>query len=150
MATKFVNPEVPYLKPECLLAHTNAVLTCSDGVKLRSTKLVLVLHPRPKSVFLSVCFSRVSLYLKFSGFCGTFCFPCQSYQIAERMGKSGIVYGLLGWILPFVPPLIMRGDLRDLNNIEGSTCNDALAACCCTCCASIQIANELDSRQGKQ
>jgi len=82
-------------------------------------------------------------------FCGTFCFPCQSYQIAERMGKSGIVYGLLGWILPFVPPLIMRGDVRDLNNIEGSTCNDALAACCCTCCASIQIANELDSRLGK-
>ena len=53
MATKFVNPEVPYLKPECLLAHTNAVLTCSDGVKLRSTKLVLAAHsPLMRSVLL--------------------------------------------------------------------------------------------------
>ena len=44
MATKFINPEVPYLKPECLLEHTNVVLTCSDGVKLRTSKLVLAAH----------------------------------------------------------------------------------------------------------
>ena len=109
-----------------------------------------MLHPRPKSGFPSVFFSRGSLYTIWrSGFCGTCCFPCQSYQNAERMGKSGILYGLLGWVIPFVPPLIMRGDLRDQNNIQGSTFNDAVAAFCCTCCASIQIANELDSRQGK-
>ena len=92
----------------------------------------------------------MNIKLVFTGLCGTCCFPCQSYSNAERMGKSGILYGLLSFLLPFVPPLILRGDLRDLNNIEGSTCNDACIACCCTCCASIQIANELDSRQGKQ
>jgi len=79
--------------------------------------------------------------------CGAYCFPCQTYKSAERMGKNGCLYALLGMVMPCVPLIMMRGDLRDQHNIEGSTCNDAMASMCCGACVSCQIANELDARQ---
>jgi len=80
--------------------------------------------------------------------CGYFCFPCQTYQNAERMGKNGCLYFLLTCVMPCVPLLIMRGDIRDQHNIEGSTFGDCMASTCCGACVSCQIANELDARQG--
>jgi len=80
--------------------------------------------------------------------CGYFCFPCQTYQNAERMGKSGVLHVLLACVAPCIPLLIMRGDLRDQHGIEGSTCNDFCASACCPACVSCQIANELDARVG--
>ena len=33
------------------------------------------------------------------------------------------------------------------NGYSGDACGDAIVALCCTCCASIQIANELDQME---
>ena len=80
-----------------------------------------------------------------AGLCGSLCIWCQTYTNAEKMGKSGLLYGLLGVALgPCVPLTILRGDLRDQQGIEGSTLGDVCASLWCDCCVSIQIANELD------
>jgi len=78
--------------------------------------------------------------------CGTFCHPCLSYLNADRLGENAIVYGVLGWLFPFVPPFVLRGKLREKHGISGSTMNDCCVGFCCACCANIQVANELDSR----
>ena len=41
---------------------------------------------------------------------------------------------------------MLRGKLRDQYGLEGDTCEDAMAAWCCTGCVNCQIANELDQR----
>ena len=38
-----------------------------------------------------------------------------------------------------------RNELREQQQIEGSTMSDALASICCPCCVTVQVANELDS-----
>ena len=82
---------------------------------------------------------------------GLFCLPCQSYLLAEQLGKPNKLFFLLSCIgLPCIPAFIMRGDMRDLNNIRGSTSEDALVACCLPCCAQIQVANELQEMQDKE
>ena len=35
------------------------------------------------------------------------------------------------------------------NGYSGDACGDAIVALCCTCCASIQIANELDQMENE-
>ena len=46
--------------------------------------------------------------------------------------------------MPCIPTLIQRGAVRELNQIEGSVAGDVCASCCCTPCATCQVANELD------
>ena len=61
VTTKLVNPEVPYLSDESLRAHTNAVLTCTDGVRLRTSKLLLAAHsPLMRRVMLENDHSQAS------------------------------------------------------------------------------------------
>ena len=81
-----------------------------------------------------------------AGLCGTFCGCCLLCQNANRAGESGMLYFLLSCISPCIPLMLLRGKLRDQSGIEGDTCEDALAACCCTACVNCQIANELDHR----
>merc|ERR1712108_89107 len=80
-------------------------------------------------------------------FCmGVFCYPCQSCQIAERMGKPGIRHLLFSCFgLCCIPPMTTRTHLRNEYGIEGSTCQDKAISCILPCCAQIQIANEIDS-----
>ena len=82
---------------------------------------------------------------------GMFCLPCQTYLLAEQFGKPSKLHFVLSCIgLPCIPAYIMRGDVRDLNNIQGSALEDALVACCLPCCAQIQIANELQDIQDSE
>ena len=41
--------------------------------------------------------------------------------------------------------IFQRNELREQQQIEGSTMGDALAAVCCPCCVTVQVANELDT-----
>ena len=80
------------------------------------------------------------------GLCGMFLPCCQICQTANRAGESGCLYVLLSFITPCVPILLLRSKVRDQYNIPGSTLGDVCAACLCPCCASIQLANEVEER----
>ena len=79
--------------------------------------------------------------------CGWCCLPCQIGESAKRMGDSQILCCLTScFITPVIPLFLLRGKVREEHGIEGSVAMDALAACCCGCCVSTQVANELDDR----
>ena len=54
------------------------------------------------------------------GCCGLCCNPCITYQTAEDLGKSGVLYLLLGCIAPCIPALLLRQEARSRYNIEVS------------------------------
>merc|ERR1712226_1583749 len=76
--------------------------------------------------------------------CGYFCPCCLMCENAKRLEKSQCLHCLLFCLMPCIPTLITRGEVRELYQIEGSVAGDVCAACCCTCCATVQVANELD------
>ena len=80
------------------------------------------------------------------GLCGMFLPCCQICQTANNLGESGCLYVLLSFITPCVPLLLLRSKVRDQYGIPGSTLGDVCAAALCPCCASIQLANEVDER----
>ena len=64
---------------------------------------------------------------------------CLNYQNAENLNKSGILYCLLGCILPCIPIMLLRQEARERYNIVGDTCEDAMASFCCGSCVSCQV-----------
>eukprot|EP00090_Calanus_glacialis_P005217 TRINITY_DN14029_c0_g1_i3.p1 TRINITY_DN14029_c0_g1~~TRINITY_DN14029_c0_g1_i3.p1 ORF type:complete len:101 (-),score=31.25 TRINITY_DN14029_c0_g1_i3:75-377(-) len=78
----------------------------------------------------------------------TWCGCCLVYSTAEELGESGVLYFLLGCITPCIPVMMLRTKAREMHNIDGSTSNDAIMACCCNCCALVQTSNEI--KQNKQ
>ena len=88
----------------------------------------------------------IFVYLLALGLCGMFLPCCQICQTANRAGESGCLYVLLSFITPCVPILLLRSKVRDQHGIPGSTLGDVCAACLCPCCASIQLANEVEER----
>merc|ERR1712241_137967 len=79
---------------------------------------------------------------------GWCCSCCMTYETAEDLGESGLLYVLLSCITPCVPVMMLRMNAREKYNIEGSTTDDALWSCCCTCCAGIQVYSETKTREG--
>merc|ERR1712226_1213656 len=79
---------------------------------------------------------------------GWCCSCCMTYETAEDLGESGLLYVLLSCITPCVPVMMLRMNAREKYNIEGSTTDDALWSCCCTCCAGIQVYGETKTREG--
>ena len=78
--------------------------------------------------------------------CGTFCWPCLIYKNAENLGKSGIIYTLLGCMVPCVPIMLLRQEARERYNIEGEILNDAVASACLGSCVMCQTAVEIKTR----
>lgn len=76
--------------------------------------------------------------------CGYWCHCCLTMENAGRLDKSKCLHCLLYCIMPCVPTLLSRTEVREQNQIEGSVMGDVAAACCCPCCTTIQVANELD------
>jgi len=77
--------------------------------------------------------------------CGSFCTPCQVCSNARRLGDGCFLHCLLMFICgPSLPLCLQRGSVRQRNGYSGDACGDCIIACCCPCCTSIQIANELD------
>ena len=56
----------------------------------------------------------------FVGCCGTFCVPCLSYNSAEKMGESGIVYGLITCLAPCIGIWMVRSKAQEKYGIEVS------------------------------
>ena len=77
----------------------------------------------------------------------TWCGCCLVYSTAEELGESGFLYFLLGCITPCIPVMMLRSKAREAYNIDGSTSDDALMACCCNCCALIQTKNEIKANK---
>jgi len=78
--------------------------------------------------------------------CGIFLPCCQICKTAHDFGESGCLYSLLSFITPCIPILLLRSKVRDRYGIPGSTLGDVCASVLCPCCASIQVANEVDQR----
>ena len=66
--------------------------------------------------------------------CVICCAPCEVYKTAERIGESGILYGLLTCFLPCIGGMLLRRKIRKKYNIEGSDLEDAGISCLCTPC----------------
>ena len=82
-----------------------------------------------------------------AGCCGCWCLPCLVGDNAERLDDSFWLYCFLTYLCPApIPVFILRQKTRERYGINGSSWKDAGAACCCTCCASVQIANELNDQ----
>merc|ERR1712066_687460 len=75
--------------------------------------------------------------------CGTFCVPCLICSNARGLEKSGLLYNILGCILPCLPTMMLRGTARDKYHIEGNDMQDALLSWCCTPCVNCQTAVEI-------
>jgi len=85
------------------------------------------------------------------GDCGTCCYvfccnPCSTYSTANDLGKSGILFALLGCIMPCIPALLLRQEARERYHIEGDTPGDVGCAFCCTACVQCQTAVEIKER----
>eukprot|EP00092_Neocalanus_flemingeri_P086009 GFUD01108311.1.p1 GENE.GFUD01108311.1~~GFUD01108311.1.p1 ORF type:complete len:104 (-),score=34.36 GFUD01108311.1:232-543(-) len=78
--------------------------------------------------------------------CGLCCSPCLTYGTANDLGKSGLLYCLLGCIMPCIPTLLLRQEARERYNIEGETMEDVGTAFCCTACVQCQTAVEIKER----
>jgi len=78
--------------------------------------------------------------------CGLCCTPCLTYNTANDMGKSGLLYCLLGCIMPCIPTLLLRQEARERYYIEGDTAGDVGTAVCCTSCVQCQTAVEVKQR----
>merc|ERR1712038_2221251 len=105
------------------------------GTGPRSTKMTDWKHG------LFGCLSNCDICL-----CG-YCCPCiLGYRNAENLGKEGLLYGLLYFVIPCVPSFLLRNEARERYGIEGSTAGDALAAFCCGPCADCQTAAEIEGR----
>merc|ERR1711970_1167936 len=78
--------------------------------------------------------------------CGMCCNPCITYQTAEDLGKSGILYLLLGCVAPCIPALLLRQEARSRYNIDGETGDDVLMSFCCTACVTCQTSAEIKGR----
>ena len=81
---------------------------------------------------------------------------CPSIVLGQTAAKSGCGncccvaccnFHLCPWsflTLPFTTCLV-RGQIRGQERIEGNACEDCLASFCCTCCAIIQSAREINA-----
>jgi len=78
--------------------------------------------------------------------CASFCSPCLTYQTANDLGKSGLLYLVLGCIMPCIPALLLRQEARERYNLEGDTAEDVGTAFCCTSCVMCQTAVEIKER----
>ena len=81
-----------------------------------------------------------------SGLFGTFCFPCQVCQSANRLHENCCFYGVLSLFCPCIAVSMLRTNVRDKYEISGTTMNDCCCGWCCTPCVSCQVANEIETR----
>merc|ERR1712150_35307 len=79
--------------------------------------------------------------------CGCWCGPCQMGQNGERLDEGYWLCCLATWIVPCIPIFMLRQKIRERYGIEGSDLGDVAVSVCCGCCASVQIANELDDNE---
>ena len=75
------------------------------------------------------------------------CAPIAAYKTADRIGESGILYGLLTCFLPCIGGMLLRRKIRKRYNIEGSDLEDAGISCLCTPCVICQNSNETKDRE---
>eukprot|EP00090_Calanus_glacialis_P004890 TRINITY_DN13678_c0_g1_i1.p1 TRINITY_DN13678_c0_g1~~TRINITY_DN13678_c0_g1_i1.p1 ORF type:complete len:104 (+),score=18.31 TRINITY_DN13678_c0_g1_i1:48-359(+) len=87
------------------------------------------------------CFSDMGICC-----CGCCCNPCLTYQTANDLGKSGLLYMLLGCIMPCIPAMLLRQQARERYNIEGDTGMDVASSVFCTACVTCQTAQEIKER----
>ena len=68
------------------------------------------------------CCGDISLCL-----CGLFCWPCLICSNARGLGKSGLIYNILGCFLPCLPVFLLRQNAREKYGIEGGDVEDVVS-----------------------
>ena len=108
------------------------------------------------------CCGDISLCL-----CGLCCWPCLICSNARGLGKSGLIYNILGCFLPCLPVFLLRQNAREKYGIEGGDVEDVVSSdslqisthwpClvqvvswCCPCCTAVQTAVEIQEQEGKE
>ena len=73
-----------------------------------------------------------------------------NYQIADKIGADGFEKHIGfadflggGGIFSAIGAFILRGKIRERNNIEGDSCGDFCATFFCLACSECQMANEV-------
>ncbi|XP_002155109.1 uncharacterized protein LOC100202631 [Hydra vulgaris] len=90
------------------------------------------------------CFSDCSLCLI------TYFLPCiTAGKNAEHVDKSCCLYGFLGvTCVGAITRAIVRSDIRQKHQIEGSCCEDFICHLFCPICALVQESKEIQSNGG--
>ncbi|XP_076458694.1 uncharacterized protein LOC143292369 [Babylonia areolata] len=74
--------------------------------------------------------------------------PCYQFgKNAEAVGENCLTCGI-AFLLPLInilAALKIRGKIRELKGIPGSTVSDLLTFCCCPLCALVQEAQEVQA-----
>jgi len=77
--------------------------------------------------------------------------PCYTFgKNAEAVGEGCFLCGFM-YIIPIaniIAALKIRGKIRESKGIAGSTFNDLIMICCCTLCALVQEAQEVQGAPG--
>jgi len=66
--------------------------------------------------------------------------------MAETVGESCLVYGLVYMFLPPCVGGLVRGKVREKYGIDGSLVSDICMHCCCPLCAVVQDAAEIKTK----
>ena len=69
------------------------------------------------------CCGDISLCL-----CGLCCWPCLICSNARGLGKSGLIYNILGCFLPCLPVFLLRQNAREKYGIEGGDVEDVVSS----------------------
>ncbi|KAK7112904.1 uncharacterized protein [Littorina saxatilis] len=78
--------------------------------------------------------------------------PCYQFgKNAEAVGENCLTCGFayLCPIVNIIAAIKIRQKIRDQKGIAGSTVNDLLMICCCTLCALVQEAQEVQGAPGQ-
>ena len=79
--------------------------------------------------------------------CITWCLPCITFgQNAEKAGAGTCVTcGACYLCFPVCLGCFVRGKIRESQGIDGSAVGDVAMHCCCSCCALVQEAKQLEN-----
>jgi len=85
------------------------------------------------------CFGNMGLCL------ASFCVPIIVVgKAAEQVDENGALWAIATGIQP-LSALYLRYKIREKSGIEGGCIKDCLITCCCFCCATYQMAEEVSA-----
>lgn len=77
-----------------------------------------------------------------------YCSPCAFYDMAEELQPgTGVMHLVLGIIFPLAPMIMLRGQARERDALEGGMVGDLCSVCCCPACAHIQTYKQVDPQK---
>merc|ERR1712055_962412 len=122
--------------------NTTSVIP-SPNLKPGAHTSVLVVRMGEWKYGLCDCINPCNLMCLYSAYCS----PCAIHDMAEEYEPgSGVLNLVLGLVIPIFPLVKLRGEARELSQIQGSVMEDCCTVFCCPGCAIIQLHKQIDPK----